>query len=179
MYKRDCILALTQGARFRAAQHMRFDSLNDVRSYTGPQCDASLTRFRYAHRLSRLSSFQTICGSLLSASKSKRTKWLRKSDDARAERRLAAGISEARAAAETDAITAAATLLQVWEASRARLPSWRAETGELLATCHCHAFATYCLTCQPCPLSPLGRAVRCSPSAVLGEDDDSNTTCDL
>ena len=31
----------------------------------------------------------------------------------------------------------------------------------------------------PPPLSCATRAVQCSPSAVLGEDDDSNTTCDL
>ena len=76
MHKRDCIFVLAQGARVRAARHMRFDSLNDAGTTSDSTRVQSATHHtrafaqrarshRRAHRMRRLSSCQTICGSRL------------------------------------------------------------------------------------------------------------------
>ena len=104
MYERDCILALTQGARVQAAPHMHFDSSNGSRSYTttrGPSAtrhkravDQSARSHRHTHQIRRISSFQMICGTRLCESKSKRTTQVSKSDGARGASWLERGIGD-------------------------------------------------------------------------------------
>ena len=106
---------------------------------------------RHVHCTRRLNSFQTVCGCLPPDGNSKRTTRLRKSDGASAERRLAPGIGSNSGGKDGCQIWCCKTAPRMGSIARPPAVTLR---GELLSTCHCHAFTTCCLMCKPCDDAP-------------------------
>ena len=171
MHKRYCILALTQGARVRAARHMRFDSLNDAGSYTG----SSVTRHNRAfaqrarshhraHRTRRLSSFQTIFSESHEAQRTSRSSVLPQHVHPDSTCRRAAGIGTKGGGKETCHMRCCSAAPKAGIIARPRAVTVR---GEVLSTCHCHAFTTCCVTCQPHNAAPKTVRRQRSPPRIL------------
>ena len=143
--------------------------LNDVGSYTG----SSVTRHKRAfaqrqrarshnraHRTRRLSSFQTI---FLESHEAQRTSRLLSVLPQHAHPdstcRRAAGIGTKACHMRCCSAAPKAGII-----ARPRADTVR---GEVLSSCHCHAFTTCCVTCQPRNAAPKTVWRQCSPPRIL------------